>query len=493
MSPDGQRVEPIVETPFIDGAFVSSACDERAEVINPSNGQRSSTIPSGCDADVDRAALAARRAFDDGRWSDTPPSFKKSVLQRFADLIASDAVALDTLDAGDMGKPVSEGACSAATAAGLVRYCAESVDKLTGEVCVSDQHSLVTQRLVPRGVVGAVVPWNFPTYIAVLKLAPALAAGNCVVLKPSELSSRSAIRLAALGTEAGLPPGVLNVVLGLGQSVGRALGLHPAVDMLTFTGSTSVGKRMLEYAGQSNMKVVKAECGGKSPQIVFDDGVDLEAASAAIAQSLLTNQGQICSLGSRLLVQRSIEQPMLERISERIRHVVIGDALDRKTTFGPIASARQCARVMEYIQSAQNDGAELVSGGSRVLTQSGGYFVEPTLFRRVSPRARIAQEEIFGPVLSIMTFDDEADALRIANNTMYGLMAYVWTGRLATAMRVAKGIRSGVVVNAAAPRGEGPGYGFSFEPAGQSGIGIEGGSAGMESYSRRQLVWFNHD
>jgi acyl-CoA reductase-like NAD-dependent aldehyde dehydrogenase len=487
-----QSAETQDVAPFIDGVFSESESSETVDVINPSNGQRCLTIPAGCKADVDRAVSAARHAFDDGRWSDAPPSFRKQALHRFADLIAAQAEELDALDAGEMGKPVSVAFSNAGSAAGLMRFYAEAIDKVTGDVFASDKYSFVVQRRVPRGVIAAVIPWNFPAYIAVLKLAPALAAGNCVVLKPSELSSRSAMRLAHLGLQAGLPPGVFNVVPGLGTTVGEALGLHMDVDMMTFTGSSAVGKKMLEYSSRSNMKVVMVECGGKSPQIVFADGVDLDAASDSIAQLLLTNQGQICSVGSRLLVQQSIEDDVLEKLVMRTKEITMGNPVDPKTTFGPLVSAKQCARVMQYIESAPADGAERVTGGRRVLPETGGYFVEPTIFRNVSTSARIAREEIFGPVLSVIPFKDEAEAIRIANSTMYGLAAYVWTASLSTGMRMAKGIRSTVRINSAVPQGEGAGYAPSGEPAGQSGIGVEAGIAGMESYLRRQKVTFNH-
>ena len=279
---------------------------------------------------------------------------------------------------------------------------------------------------------------------------------------------------------------------GRGETVGRALGLHMNVDMVTFTGSTAVGKLMLQFAGQSNLKVVMAECGGKSPQIVFADGLDLDAVSEVIAQRLLTNQGQICSVGSRLLVERAVEERVVERVVSRMRQVVIGDALDPKTTFGPVASDVQRARVMNYIDTAQADGARLVVGGRRVLPETSGCFVEPTVFREVSPAARIAQEEIFGPVLSVIPFRDEAEAIRIANGTIYGLVAYVWTNNLSKALRVAKDIRSSVRINAAVPLGEGAGHASSAEPAGQSGIGAEGGVAGMQSYMRRQAITFSY-
>ncbi len=497
-SPQGSEIKPLATTvnqvvaPFVGGALVSSESATACEVINPSNGRRLFSIPAGCPADVNRAVSSARRAFEDGRWSEAPPSYRKKTLHRFADVLEREATRIDASDAEEMGKPVCETRANSAAASDLLRFYAEAVDKVSGNLFGSDRRSLVAERRVPRGVVAAVVPWNFPSYNAVLKLAPALAAGNSVVLKPSELSSRSAIQIAELALQAGVPPGVLNVVPGLGETVGRALGLHMDVDMLAFTGSTAVGKLMLQFAGQSNLKVVMAECGGKSPQMVFADGVDVDAAAEAIASGLLANQGQICSVGSRVLVQQSIEERLLEGISARMQRVVMGDALDPRTTFGPLVSANQMTRVMRYIEGAPVEGARLVIGGKRALADTGGYFVEPTVFRAVSPTARIAQEEIFGPVLSVTSFGDESQALRIANATSYGLIAYVWTADLSRAMRIAKGIRSSVVVNAAAPQGEGAGHAASFEPTRQSGLGTEGGLAGMESYLRRQLVCINH-
>jgi acyl-CoA reductase-like NAD-dependent aldehyde dehydrogenase len=477
---------------YLDGTSSRSESDSTINVTNPSNGHDILAIPAGCEGDVDRAVISARRAFGSGSWSDAAPSLRAQVLQRFADSISENAAALDALDAGEMGKPVQEASSNAGAAAGLMRFYAGAVDKVRGDVYSSDRNSFAVQRRVPRGVVAAIVPWNFPTYNAVMKLAPALAAGNSVVLKPSELASRSAVRLAQLALEAGVPPGVLNVVLGQGEVVGRALGLHRDVDMVAFTGSTTVGKQILQYAGESNMKVVLAECGGKAPHIVFADGPNLEVVAEHIARMLVTNQGQICSVGSRLLVERSIESQVIDRLVPRVRDIVVGDALDPKTTFGPLASAQQCARVMHYIEVGKAQGATLVTGGTRALPDSGGYFVEPTIFRNVAPTARIAQEEIFGPVLSVIAFDCEEDAIRIANGTMYGLLAYAWTADLSRAMRLVKGIRSGLLVNAAAPKGEGPGDAISWEPVGQSGVGTEGGLPGMESYMRRQLVWINH-
>lgn len=477
---------------LVDGTLRDSESGDTVEVINPSNGARVSLIPTGCELDVDRAVGSARRAFDDGRWSETPPSYKKKTLHAWADLIAQQSAVLDALDAEEMGKPIGEVFANATFASTLMRFFAESIDKVMGDVYSSDAGSFVGQRWVARGVVGAVTPWNFPTVNAVRKLAPALAAGNSVVLKPSELATRSAMHLAHLALQAGVPAGVLNVVPGLGHTVGRALALHMDVDMLTFTGSTQVGKLMMQYAGQSNLKVVVAECGGKSPHIVFDDGIELEGVSDSIAKHLLTNQGQICTVGSRVLVQKSLEVALVERLADRFKKVVIGDARDVHTTFGPVVSAKQCARIMQYIESAHADGAQLVVGGRRTLEDSGGNYIEPTLFRSVAPSARIAQEEIFGPVLSVIPFADEPEAIRIANGTMYGLMGYVWTTKLGVGMRVGKALRSSVRISTTTPIGEGAGNAYSSEPAGQSGVGTETGMAGMESYMRRQLLWVNH-
>lgn len=477
--------------PLVDGRALRSS-SQTFEIINPSTGAWLFSVSEGTSSDVEQAVASARACFDDGRWRDSAPSLRKKILHRWADLIAQHAAALDELDAEEMGKPVSLSFCNAAAASVLVRFYAEAIDKLTGDVFSSDKFSLVTQRRVPRGVVAAIVPWNFPTFNALLKSAPALAAGNSVVLKPSELSSRSAFRLTQLALEAGMPPGALNFVPGLGQTVGEALALHPQVDMIAFTGSSAVGKRMLQYAGQSNMKVVMAECGGKSPQIVFNDGVDLDAAADHIAQLILRNQGQVCSIGTRLLVQRSIEAVLIERIVPRLKRINVGNALNTETTFGPLVSAKQRDRVMSYIEEAPSEGAECVTGGRRLLPDSGGFYVEPTMFRKVAPNARIAQEEIFGPVLSVTAFSDEAEAIKLANSTSYGLSAYVWCTQLGTAMRVAKGILSTVFVNTCAPQGEGAGRAASHEPVGLSGIGVESGLAGMEAYMRRQLVAFNH-
>jgi gamma-glutamyl-gamma-aminobutyraldehyde dehydrogenase len=480
-------------TPYLDGRSCESEGPERFTVYNPASGEMLMQIPSGSPKDVDLAVAAARRSFVKGIWAKAPPSVKKSTLLKWADLIQANAARLDALDALEMGKPVSLPLANAATAAGLVRFNAEAIDKCRGDVLTSDDSSTVVQKRMPRGVVAAVIPWNFPTYNFALKVAPALAAGNSVILKPSEFSSQSALLLAKLAAEAGLPPGVLNVVPGRGGIVGKALGEHMDVDMLTFTGSSAVGKLLLGYAGHSNMKVVSAECGGKSPQVVFDDGVDLDAAADNIARMIVLNQAQLCSVGSRLLVQSTIEESLVQKVIAHLERTVAGDPQLPTTTYGPLVSGPQLNKVLAYIDTGSADGADLVHGGSRILEKTGGYFVEPALFVNVPEDSRIAREEIFGPVLSVLRFHDTDDAIRLANATSYGLAAYVWTSQLATGFKLANAINAAyTVVNAIAPIGEGPGHAFSGEPVGLSGVGVEGGIAGLESYMRRQTLWFNH-
>jgi acyl-CoA reductase-like NAD-dependent aldehyde dehydrogenase len=477
---------------MVDGRASPSTNRETIAVIDPSSGRLRHHVSAGSAEDADRAVAAARAAFEDGRWAGLSPVARKTVLHAWADRIAADAADLDAMDAGEMGKPVALRQFNAESAAAFARFNAEAVDKVHGELVPTDRYSLCGHRLVPRGVVAAVVPWNFPTFNALLKAAPALAAGNSLVLKPSENASRSALRLAELALEAGLPAGVFNVVVGAGDVVGRGLGLHPDVDMLTFTGSSRVGKLMLGYAGESNMKVVQAECGGKSPHIVFADCPEIDAVCAFIAGFITMNQGQICSIGSRVLVHESIEGAVVERIAGHLGRVVAGNALDPATVFGPLVSQRQLERVLGYFDQARADGIELVVGGHRDNAAGAGYFVRPTLYRGVPWNARIAQEEIFGPVLSVTTFRTVEEAVRLANSTVYGLSAYIWTGDISTGLQAARGVRSSAVVNAGFPKGEGVGPGFSFEPARQSGFGVEGGLAGLKHYSRRQAIAINH-
>jgi gamma-glutamyl-gamma-aminobutyraldehyde dehydrogenase len=479
--------------PLVDGRLIASEVDQALTTYNPATGTPLAETPVGCVADANKAVESARRSYVCGAWRRAAPSAKKATLHRWADLIERDAVRLDALDALEMGKPIGVKAFNAPSAAALLRFNAEALDKCGGDVFLSDLSSTVIQKRVARGVVGAVVPWNFPTYNIVLKVAPALAAGNSVVLKPSELASQAALTLAKLALEAGLPPGVLNVVPGRGDTVGKALAEHMDVDMVTFTGSSAVGKLILQYAGRSNMKVVSAECGGKSPQIVFDDGLDLDMVAANVARMIALNQGQVCSAGSRLLVEDTIADVLVPKIVRQLKLIVAGDPQRPSTSYGPLVSTVQLDKVLAYIAAGTAAGADLVHGGSRLLLESGGYFIEPAVFVNVPVESRIARDEIFGPVLSILRFRDIDDAIRIANDTCYGLAAYVWTSRMATGFRIANAINAGyTLINAIDPIGEGPGMSFSGEPFGLSGVGIEGGVAGLETYMRRHTQWFNH-
>jgi acyl-CoA reductase-like NAD-dependent aldehyde dehydrogenase len=479
--------------PFLNGREVPSEAADVIESYNPATGRKLGEIPAGCRADVESAVAVSRANFESGAWRKAAPAAKKAVLYKWAELIEANARKLDALDAIEMGKPVSIRAFNASAGADVVRFNAEAIDKCNGDTLPSDAVSMVLQTREPRGVVAAIVPWNFPTYNVLLKAAPALAAGNSVVLKPSELANQSALLLARLAVEAGLPPGTLNILPGAGEIVGRALGEHMDVQMLAFTGSSAVGKLILQYAGKSNMKVVLAECGGKSPQIVFGDGLDLDAVATSVAQAMVLNQGQVCSVGSRLLVQDSIEELLTQKIIERLRSIVVGDPQATATTYGPLASREQFSKVRKYIANATEHGAHLAYGGGCLLEESGGYFIEPTVFVNVSERAPIAQEEIFGPVLSVMSFHSLEDAVRLANSTSYGLAAYVWTSQTATGLKLARAMQTAVtLINAATTPSAGPGHAFSGEPSRMSGVGIEGGMAGLESYLRRQTIWINH-
>jgi acyl-CoA reductase-like NAD-dependent aldehyde dehydrogenase len=476
---------------LIEGRSAPSAGRTRRMVINPFDGGPVCDIPAGDPRDVDAAVASARAAFDDGRWSLQPPSWRKACLLRWAAAVEGVAAELDRLDAADMGKPIAVAAYAARSAADVIRFNAEAADKVFGETLPSAAQSLVLERWAPRGVVAAITPWNFPAFNIVLKVAPALAAGNVVVLKPSELSPRSAQEIARLALDAGIPAGVFNVVHGDGEIVGKALSLHRDVDMTAFTGSTEVGKLVLGYAAQSNMLPVLAECGGKSPHVVMDDGIDMDAVAARVAGAIVTNQGQICSVGSRLIVQESVAEDLVGRILAGFEALVAGDPQDARTTFGPLCSAAQRDRVMQFVDGARQAGARVIEGGP-VTPQTDGCFVRPTVVFPLSADDAIWREEVFGPVLSVLTFRDVDEAIRLANSTGYGLLAYVWSRDLPTGMKLADGIHSSVILSAAPPVGEGPGHGFASEPAGESGVGVEGGVAGLKSYLRRQTLWINY-
>ncbi|WBO21214.1 aldehyde dehydrogenase [Sphingomonas abietis] len=429
---------------IIDGAPFMPA--HSFENVTPRDGSVIGRVALCGPADVDRAVASARAAFEDGRWRDLPYNDKKAVLFRLADLIDAHAEELATLESLDMGKPIADArAFDIPASAKTFRYYAEALDKLYGEVGPHHPGRISWVVHEPLGVVGAIVPWNFPLNMAAWKVAPALAMGNSVILKPAEQSPLTAIRLGELALEAGLPPGVLNVIPGTGEVTGQALARHRDVDMIAFTGSGPVGGLLMRYAGESNLKRVSLELGGKSPQIVFADCPDREAAAQAAAWAIFFNQGEVCTAGSRLLVQNSIKAEFVARVVEIARGIVPGDPLDPATRFGAMVSEEQMQSVLRRIDRAKADGATLLLGGERVRAESGGFYITPTVFDDVDPASALAQEEVFGPVLGAIGFDTPEEAFRLANGTVYGLAAGVWTADVNLAHRAARAIRAGLV------------------------------------------------
>ncbi|TDC58533.1 aldehyde dehydrogenase family protein [Actinomadura sp. KC345] len=429
----------------IGGAFVPSRDGATFPAVSPRDGRTVADVAAAGAADVDRAVAAARRAFDEGPWPRLAPADRKAALLRLAGLVERDRETLALLVSLEMGKPVAEAdGIELRALIGCLRWYAEAADKLIDESPRTDAASLALVTREPVGVVGAVVPWNFPLTMAAWKVAPALAAGCTVVLKPAEESPLSALHLAALAAEAGLPDGAFNVVNGHGETAGRALGEHPGVDVVAFTGSTEVGRHFLRYAAGSNLKRVWLELGGKSPNIILPDAPDLDAAADTAAWGIFFNAGEMCTAPSRLLVHRSVAGRVLDRIVDRARTLAIGDPLDPATEMGPLVSARQRDRVLSYLEAGEAEGARLRAGGPPPGGDVG-YYVRPTVFDQVKPGMRIAREEIFGPVLAVLEFDGVDEAVRLANDTDYGLAAALWTSDLSTAHRVSRALRAGTV------------------------------------------------
>ena len=478
--------------PFIDGSYRDSTSTSTFDDINPATGEILCQIAEGSAEDIDQAVKNARQRFDEGSWSGLTPSVRKLILLRFAELIVDHQNSIALLDSLEIGKPISAALSDANSfAARIMRDTAELTDKLYGNTAAMSHDSMSFNVYEPRGVIGAIVPWNFPVVNAVIKIAPALAAGNCVVLKPSELSSSSALKLAELAIEAGVPAGVFNVVPGLGHTVGAALASHPDVDLLTFTGSTQTGRLLMTLAGQSNGKPLLLECGGKSPHVVFEDVSNLDRIAEVAVQRMYWNQGQVCSALTRLIVHETIKDELLEKVISLTKALKPGDPLEEATTCGSLASAAQRDRVKHYIELGIEEGATAVLGGLDAVHTGPGCFVAPTIFDGVTSDMRIAQEEIFGPVLCVQSFKTEAEALQIANATDYGLGATVWTNDFGRGKRMAKGIRAGrVAIRTSGEEGL-PMPGMNCEPQKASGFGSESGLSGMQSYSVLKAISFS--
>jgi len=431
---------------FIDGKFVDAANGKTFMTENPANGKALAEI-SACEAeDINIAVKAARASFEKGSWSRISPDDRKGILLKFAGLIEENMNELALLDCLEAGKPIQD--CSTVDipeTADCIRWHAEATDKLYDNVSKTGPENLGLILREPIGVVGAVIPWNFPALMAAWKIGPALAAGNSIVLKPAELTTLSALRMAELAAEAGLPEGVLNVLPGFGETAGQAIGLHKDIDMVAFTGSTEVGRLFLNYSAKSNLKRIILECGGKSPQVVMADAPDIETVAENTMNGAFWNMGENCSCGSRLIVHESVKDALLEKLIELCGSWPVGNPLDPETRIGSMIEKAHMEKVLGYIKAGSSEGAQLVLGGKRVFEETGGYFVEPTIFDKVNNEMTIAQEEIFGPVLSVISFTTEEEAIEIANDTNYGLAASVYTKDLNTAHRISRALKAGTV------------------------------------------------
>ncbi len=473
----------LVACDFINGEAV--ACTgELIDKRSPRNGKLLYQVGEGSSDAVNQAVLGARQAFSDRRWSGLPNWQRKATLTKLADLVEANSETFALYECLDVGKPITNALYDdVARAAASLRGCAEKIDKIFSP-SGSDAGLFAYQQRKPVGVVGGIIGWNYPLSLAASKVGPALAMGNSLVLKPSEFTSLSAWRLAELAVEAGVPEGVFNVVNGAGKIVGDALARHSDVDLLTFVGSSATGKQMMISAGESNMKRLILECGGKSPYLVFDDCPnDLDALAADIVATAFPNQGALCVAGTRLLIQDSIKDKLLPKILEQTQQLKPADPLDPTTTFGAIINHAHMEKILAYIEAGKESGATLLCGGQQVEQGSGGYFVAPTIFDQVPPQAKIAQEEIFGPVLSVMSFGTEEEAIELANSTCFGLAAYAVTENLSRAHRLSQTIKAGALgIVATNTLGVGS-VEMGIEGQAQSGFGMEAGLDGLKAYT----------
>jgi acyl-CoA reductase-like NAD-dependent aldehyde dehydrogenase len=473
---------------FINGSYEESTGGERIEVRSPATGDLLTTVPDGTSEDVDRAVAAARASFHAKSWRGKDPSEKELILWRLADLMERDKESLAALESLENGKTLREALrADVNPAIDAVRYYAGWVRRIFGETIPVDGPYLNYTLREPVGVAGAIIPWNYPTCIQMWKLAPALACGCSVVLKPSELTPLTALKIAALCVEAGIPEGVVNVVTGYGKTAGEALARHMDVDKISFTGSVATARALLKASAESNLKRLSLELGGKNPNIVFPDA-DVDAAIDTAFWGIYANKGEVCSSGSRLLVHSDLYDSFVDRLVERSKAMKVGDPLDPTTEMGSQISAQQMQRILGYVHAGVEEGAQLCCGGERDVegVKARGFFVKPAVFREVRPEMKIAQEEIFGPVLAAIRFQDAGEAVRIANGTMYGLVSAVWTRDIKLAHRMAAEIQAGSVwintyngFDSASPFG-----GYK-----QSGFGRDLGAYALEQYTNVKSVW----
>ena len=472
---------------FIGGEFVPSASGRRFATTNPATGETIAEVAEAGRQDLDRAVAAARQAFESGAWAAMKPRQRGRILMRAAELLLARAEEFGRVETIDNGKPIFESVkIDMPAAAECLAYFGESADKLYGDTFPQRPDAMLLTLREPVGVVGAITPWNFPLLQALWKVAPALALGNAVVLKPASATPLTSLLFAELLAEAGLPPGAFNVVPGPGAAIGAAMAEHPGIDKISFTGETETGKAILRAAA-GTVKRVSMELGGKSPNVVFADA-DLDAAAKGAINAIFYGKGELCSAGSRLLVEESVHDALLEKVVERARKMAPGDPLDPKTRLGSLVSERQRENVERYVESGKKEGAALVAGGRRASVAGKGAFFEATVFDRVTPQMTIAREEIFGPVLAALTFRDEAEAVAIGNSTIYGLAAAVWSRDVKKALRAAKALKAGTVwintYNLYDP-------GLPFGGYKQSGFGRERGHHALEEYTQVKSVWLD--
>lgn len=475
---------------FINGRYEDALGGETRATVNPANGQELADVANCGIEDADRAVELARAAFESGVWASMAPANRKMVLVRWAELIEDHADEIALLECLDVGKPISDTTkVDVPAAVRTIRWSGEAIDKVYDQISPAPSDCLALVQRLPLGVVAAIVPWNFPLSTTAWKLAPSLATGNSVILKPASNTPLSALRIAGLASEAGLPDGVLQVLPGPGGSLGRHLALHNDIDGLTFTGSTEVGKQLMQYSGESNLKRTFLELGGKSPNIVFADS-NLEKAATYAAIAVFYNGGQTCTAGTRLIVEDSIREQFVEMVVAQSQHWMPGDPLDPDTAMGPMIDAGQLRIVADYVDIGRQEGASLMMGGSQTMADSGGCFHEPTIFDGVNNSMRIAQEEIFGPVLSVIGFKDAEDAVAIANDSIYGLAGAVWSNNINTAHKVAAAVRVGTMgIN----NYFGGDITVPFGGFKQSGNGRDKSMHAFDDYTELKTTWIEFD